>query len=278
MSIFAQPTPFAEAMESHTVRALMPTNLSSADLEKLGQDVLRRSMFAARLDNAADVQWLKDRAGDLIDGKTDFATVRQEWQDRLDARGYVAPSEDEEGSITDLRSERRTNLILQMNVQMAQGYGRFVQGQDQAILDHWPAQELYRQEPRKEHRDWPTTWRENGGAGKMYGSNPDYPGAGRMIALKDDPIWVAISRFGNPYPPFDYNSGMGLRDITRKEAVSLGLMDPGTQIKPVRLSFNHNLKAGAIDLDDDIRGELESEGYKSDGGSLSLGPTGEHQG
>ena len=88
------------------------------------------------------------------------------------------PSEGEEGSITDLRSERRANLMLQMNVQMAQGYGRWRQGQDQAILDHWPAQELYRQEPRKEHRDWPTIWRENGGAGKMYGSNPDYPGAG----------------------------------------------------------------------------------------------------
>jgi hypothetical protein len=31
---------------------------------------------------------------------------------------------------------------------------------------------------------------------------------GRMIALKSDPIWTAISAFGTPYPPFDYNSGM----------------------------------------------------------------------
>jgi hypothetical protein len=31
----------------------------------------------------------------------------------------------------------------------------------------------------------------------------------RMIARKDSPIWEALSRFGTPYPPFDFNSGCG---------------------------------------------------------------------
>ena len=273
--LYAAPIPFAEAIASHEVRAVMPTGLSSAELrEQLGLDVLRRSLFASRLDNAGDVQWLHDQLTDLINGKGNIATVRTAWQARLDARGYTAPSVDEEDTITDLRSLKRSNLILQTNLQMAQGYGRFVQGQDQAILDHWPAQELYRQEARHEHRDWPTIWREHGGANKFYGSNPDYPGAGRMIALKNDPIWVAISRFGNPYPPFDYNSGMGVRGVTRKEAVALGIIDPGTRIQPVKLSFNHGLRAGAIDLDDDIRSTLEEEGYEIKGGDISLGHTG----
>jgi hypothetical protein len=51
-----------------------------------------------------------------------------------------------------------------------------------------------------------------------------------MIALKTDPIWVRISRFGRPFPPFDFNSGMGLRNIGREGSDEPGLTQPG---KPV---------------------------------------------
>ncbi|MBR0198127.1 MAG: hypothetical protein IJQ34_08330, partial [Kiritimatiellae bacterium] len=64
--------------------------------------------------------------------------------------------------------------------------------------------------------DWPKRWQKAGG--KIF------PG-GRMIALKDDPVWVKLSVFDNPFPPFDWGSGMGLEDIGRKEAVKLGLID-----------------------------------------------------
>lgn len=46
---------------------------------------------------------------------------------------------------------------------------------------------------------------------------------GRMVALKSAPVWTNLSRFGRPYPPFDYGSGMGMEDIGREEAVELGL-------------------------------------------------------
>ena len=45
-----------------------------------------------------------------------------------------------------------------------------------------------------------------------------------MIALKDDPVWTGISAFGNPFPPFDFGSGMGVRNISRKEALELGVL------------------------------------------------------
>lgn len=267
--IFAAPTPFAEAAASHEVRALLPTALSSAELEQLGQDVLRRAMFAARMDNANDLQLIKNLVGQIIDGKLDHATARLRIQEALDARGYEAPSVDEEDTITDLRSEKRIDLILQTNVQMAQGYGSWLQGQDQAILDHWPAQELYRQEGRRVPRDWPVRWQEAGGR-----FAPGQGVMGRMIALKNDGIWVAISRFGNPYPPFDFNSGMNVRDITRREAIGLGLIDATTRIAPQTRPFNDGLKASVAGLDDDVRAELENEGYEVQGGDISLGPTG----
>ncbi len=67
----------------------------------------------------------------------------------------------------------------------------------------------------KEPRDWPARWRAAGG--QFYGN-------GRMAALKDDPIWRRISAFGEPTPPFDYGSQMGLSDIDAGEAVELGLI------------------------------------------------------
>jgi hypothetical protein len=73
-------------------------------------------------------------------------------------------------------------------------------------------------------------------------SNADYA-AGRMIALKTDPIWTDISAFDLPYAPFDYNSGMDLRDIDRDEAVDLGLIDEDDTQNPEELSFNHGLQA-----------------------------------
>ena len=46
-----------------------------------------------------------------------------------------------------------------------------------------------------------------------------------MVALKTSPIWTALSRFGRPWPPFDYGSGMGLEDVDRTEAEDLNLLD-----------------------------------------------------
>ena len=64
----------------------------------------------------------------------------------------------------------------------------------------------------KEERDWGTRWSQAGE--KFY--------AGRMIALKSGPVWCEISRFENPWPPFNYGSGMGVEDIDRDECIAPG--------------------------------------------------------
>lgn len=63
-----------------------------------------------------------------------------------------------------------------------------------------------------------------------------------MIALKNDPIWEEISEFGLPYAPFDYNSGMDVKDVDYDEAVELGLIDEGETEKPEEMGLNDGLQ------------------------------------
>jgi hypothetical protein len=50
-----------------------------------------------------------------------------------------------------------------------------------------------------------------------------------MIARVDDPVWVALSRFGNPWDPVDFNTGFGREPIGRSEAIRLGIIQ-GTDL------------------------------------------------
>jgi hypothetical protein len=99
--------------------------------------------------------------------------------------------------------------------------------------------ELLRVELRKAPRNWTERWR--GAGGRLY--------AGRMLAQVNDPIWTKISAFGNPYPPFDYGSGMGVLDLPRAEAADLGF--PLTDQAPDPTAFAAQNRASVSDLDRD---------------------------
>lgn len=203
-------------------------------------------MFSARTVNAGYLQDIKDRVESILNPKSvvrdgrpvtegmTITSARAELKEIL--KGLSYDPGDKAGGVQDLSSDGRLNLILKQNVESAQGYGNFLQGQAAGALDVFPAQELFRAEDREEPRDWPTRWMQAGG---------EIFTGGRMIALKTDPIWTAISTFGVPYPPFDYNSGMWVRDIDRAEAMELGLLEEGEEVKSTTVSFNANLMASA---------------------------------
>lgn len=230
--IFPTPLPFKQAIESRQVRELMPTTLRTKFVDQIPAELRERAFFSAGVTNAGFLQSASDKIDELLAGKVDRATKRTELKQLLASMGYK-PAEGEEGTLTDLSSDTRLNLILDTNLQMAQGYGGWAQGQDPSVLDQWPAQELVRVIQSKVPRDWESRWEDAGG--KFYD--------GRMIALKDDPIWTEISRFDTPYPPFDFNSGMDVADVDRDEAIDLGLIDRDTQIAPQTRGFNQGLEA-----------------------------------
>lgn len=228
--IFTEPKPFAEALRANAVRTLLPTELRTRDLARIEPALLQRARFSAGVTSAGFLQEIDDQIAALTGGQTDRASARQELKRLLGTLG----TERDETDLTDLASDARLNLILDTNLAQAQGYGQALQGAQPDVLDEWPAQELVRVTDAREPRDWAARWAAAGGT--FYG--------GRMIALKADPIWTAISRFGTPYPPFDFNSGMDVQDITRDEAEQIGLLERDAPAPAPDLpDFNAELQA-----------------------------------
>jgi hypothetical protein len=253
--IFDKPIPFAEALQSRTVKSLMPTAASAAEIAALDSAIRERAMFSARVEDANFLA----KADRLINGivsptsspgaregrKTPFneAEARGVLKEYLASIGYQP---DKEGGLQDLGSDVRLNLIIRMNNDMAAGAGQFAVQNDPDILDAYPCLELYRLESREKPRDWISRWRSAGG--QIYG--------GRMIARKDERIWTEISEFGTPYPPFDYNSGMWTREISRREAEEFGVIKRSTVVAPQKLSFNDNVKAALPTGNPDLVAEV----------------------
>lgn len=250
--IFTKPVPFDEAIDSRRVKSILPTTGTTADIKKIAPALRERAIFSARVTNARLLGAIDGMVNQVlnpsrvIDPETgeerpalpgefmDPATFRVRMTETLKALGFE-PDPAVRGTLKDLFSPIRQNLILDMQTKQANNFGYWQQGQERSILDAWPAQELFREEIRNEPRDWFSTWQSNGG--QIFG--------GRMIALKNTPIWTSISAFGVPYPPYDFGSGMGVRDVPRDEAIELGVIDENVSVQPESRDFNEDLAASA---------------------------------
>lgn len=210
-------TAFDAALAAHRRRALLPTALRSRLMEKLPVQVKDLSFWSA---GVTKLRWVQE-AHSLVDQMLQGAVSRPEARLKLRRLGvqlgarYDASPDDPTGALTRITSDARINLVLDTNVELARGAGYHAQRQDEDTLDAYPAQELIRVRDSLVKRDWPAIWQRHGG--KLSKGK-------RMIALVNDPIWVAISRFGHPYAPFDYNSGMDTIAISRSEAIAEGVM------------------------------------------------------
>lgn len=251
MPVNPSSTPFLQALQRIAQQAILPTSAGTYGLDTIPAQIRERSLFMARIANAEAVQRAhsfltsaigggrRDESGAYIPGSyVDQATFRLGMKDFLRSIGFTPetgadgiPSA-EPGSLKDLSSDARLNLVYQTNLQLAQGYGANLADQHPARLDAWPAQELYRLEPRKERRPWGQRWNDaiqRLGIGNTSAKPvSDLMAESNMIALKNDRIWTEISRFGLPYPPYDFGSGMWIRDISRQEAMAAGVMTPDT--------------------------------------------------
>jgi len=249
--IFTSPMPFDAAVRRLESKTPVASLLTSAQWEELQLGVRDRAFFSARVNDIRTVASMQSGIRDALaldrgDGRafTDRAHFISDMRSRLGA----APGDS--GQLTDITSAKRLGLIYDFNTEDAIEYGRWLARQDPDILALFPCSELIRIESRMVPRgykkgpggrlievpeeSWPARWQAAGG--QFY--------EGRMVARKDDPIWSAISRFGRPWGPFDFGSGMGLGDVGRREAVRLGVISADTPPPaPQHLDFNHNLSA-----------------------------------
>lgn len=258
---FTTPVPLEDAVRSLGAKTPLGRALSSAEWELESVEIRDRAFFSATVEDERilaemqrrilqRVRLQRSKLADGSEGVTmDRARFISEMQEELDRAGY-RPDPAKAGGLQDLSSAGRLGLIWDMQLAQARGFAKWKVNQHPDILRSYPCQELIRVKARNERREWPKIWAEHGG--QFYGgpgSNSDYPEApGRMIALKTDPIWAKISRFGTPWPPFDWGSGMGLSDIGRREAIELGVIKRETKQAPLSTAFNAGLKASAKGL------------------------------
>ncbi|WP_417006553.1 hypothetical protein [Akkermansia sp.] len=114
----------------------------------------------------------------------------------------------------------------------------------------YPAQRLVRIRYSRQPRDWDARWREAAAAVNYEGVATD----GSYIALLTSPIWRKLSRFDLPYPPFDFNSGMGVDPVDYEEAQRHGLTIPEATIEGMDgESLNASLEASIGKMDGDLQ-------------------------
>jgi len=290
MISFSEDPAVTDAVRHWRGKAVFPTDMGSAEIRGFSRELHLRSVLSARTTNARYLQTLSDNIDEALAGTINKTQFRVRQMKLLKELGYdpaIGFPEDmadippaERGSLQDLSSEARLNLIFETNTAMARNYGRVVEGNQPEALFLFPAWELvrlrFRETPRGKKRvherlvddpanAWPRRWAE---AGESVG----WEGAAKspMIALKHSPIWQALGAgegghtdaLGNPYPPFAFNSGMDWRAAPRAECIDLGLISRGEKSEPMqaRLSPGHQeIQDALAKLGEDFRAELLRE-------------------
>lgn len=194
-------------------KALVGSNLDSSQWNQIQAGFRNRAFFSSRIAEVNILAAMRDKVREYSEGETDISKIRMKIREDLQTLKY--DPQGDKGTIHDLFSQARLDVIIKTNVAQARGYMQYAEGMSPGAFAAFPAQEFTRIAHRRNQRqDWPQRWAKAGG--KTYG--------GKMIALKDDPVWERLSVFGNPFPPFDWGSGMGVLDVDRKTAIQLGLI------------------------------------------------------
>jgi hypothetical protein len=215
----------AEALAIAKARGVLPTALDTEGIRATWSAELRRqSVFSARTTNAAYLASLEKQIEAVLNGR-DPAQARAILKGQLTRLGYTAkrgfPGDKKlgipparPGSITDLASNARLDLILDTQVALITGRAEQLAGREPAALKQEPALELVRLEARKAPRDWLARWKRAGGKVIQTKSGP------RLIAHKLAPVWQRLgsSAFFSDaldvdHSPFAFRSGMGTEPI-----------------------------------------------------------------
>ncbi len=283
---FARPIPFKEALDKLGQKTVVASGLSSEEWSRKVPTGLRdRAFFSARVESAQFLQRSKDLLGDWLSsareeitlpdgskttalktgGRADFVEQARRFAEE-EGLGPLAPGD--KGTLKDITSQKRLELIFNVQTQSAHDFGEWKQGQDPTLLDEFPAQRFVREVDVKHPR---IIHQQNEG----------------VVRLKTDlDFWMAmnspsIGGFGVPYGPWGFNSGMGVEDVDRDEAEQLGLISADERVDPVDTEFNDELKASTEGLDPDVvqflkdsfGDQVEVQGGKARWVGQSAGPS-----
>jgi hypothetical protein len=254
--IIEEPTPFLEALEKLQQRGVLPLDFDTVQWQNVPVAIRERAFFSSQVESARLLDSMKgyiddylaqsrDENGKLVaQGRAEFvANMRElairEGLGRVDPKTGQIDPEIREGDLTDIRSIARLQLIFDTQVEAAQEYAYWKQGLDPDVLRVYPAQRFIRVRPVMVPRDY-------------HEANEG------VVRLKSDlDFWLDMNRdFGVPWGPWGFNSGMGVEDVDREEAVALGLLEKGERITLTEQDLNDRLQAGVAGMDPDIAESL----------------------
>lgn len=242
---------FNQAFQSFARRENLPAALTSEEWSSVPSEIRERAFFMSRVTDAEILQRFRTGVEDVLAGRKGLTTVEKELDMWLDARGYKPP-EGKAGGLQDLSSLPRIMVVLRTNMDMARGHAAWVRMQ--TGIRAFPARRFYRLSKREVPRDWETRWKEAKEATKETpGVHPT-----EKVALTNHPIWTELSRFAQPWAPYDWGSGMGDEPVSRTDAKALGLplnpKDPSQT--PRHQSMNDGLEASPEISDPVLRDAL----------------------
>lgn len=232
------PEQIFDAFQAAFARRGLATTLDTAGLRELSVQVRNLSVFSARMSSAAVASELKVIIDQLSNDQLGLADARSGLLEALVRSGYtpeggfpgtpageVPPAV--AGTLQDLRSFRRVDLIVGTQLEIVNGLAQKRRGTQPEILAEWPAWELVRGEDRLEPRDWVARLQVIGREAVRDG------GRTRIIFLKGDPAWGELGSSGNfddaldvDHAPFAFSSGMVLVAVRRDEVERLEITGP----------------------------------------------------
>ena len=220
-------------------KALVASGLNTAGWSTIQAGISNRSFFLSQVNQAKIVYAMRQNVAALVGSGKSPSEVRRDLRAYLDSIGYDAG--DSRGTIKDLTTKARLDVMMKTNADQAKGYVSHIRATTTGAILAFPAYELVRVQQRKLPRNWDARWMNAAKAVGFEGVSRDLS---KKIALKTSPIWSQLSRFGNPFPPFDFNSGMGVRDVPKSVCREIGLLGKDEQPKvPDVPDFNGNLTA-----------------------------------
>ena len=230
----------------------LPVALDSESWARVHAGIKRQAFFMAAVDDLRLCQVFREVTARMMEGKLSKVEARQLLNHALAKLNYEPG--DDFGTIKDLGTTKRQNLVLETNARMAASMAQRISMRGNIAR---PAKRLVREGTRRQERNWESRWRTAyaavGGEGAC---------AGQMVALNESPIWAALSHKKTNALPLDFNSGMGWAYITLAEAKQLGLINEEVIADIKRqgrepAEFDAPLKAHLQKLDPDLKRAAE---------------------
>ncbi len=212
-------SPFHEVTPQEYIRRkkVYPHALTSEQVDNLSAEFREAAAWIVGVEEEYIIQSYYKVVQQILEGKLSSTEARRRVRSLLTEAGYQA---DKPGSFSDLKDgTARQKLIIETNVQKAAGHAwqETVKG---SLA--FPAQKLTRLGSRNQPRAWEARWRN------AYQSLPADEKAKACltpwVALTSGSIWSLLSRWGDPVPPYDYNSGMDVMPVDYSTCVQLGLL------------------------------------------------------